>query len=180
MRAVYVRKNGADHNDGSSMHSPVRTIERAIELLPVKSNVGLVVDIGDGTWTEDITIPAIQFYGSSRYSRTISTRIGLNGTGSSHLGLVIRGSAGPLRYGRGFSLPHDSARFSPSPVDGDFDANANKVFHPNTALKGTIFCTPSSSLELNCLHLRGGLFSVGGGSCQGGLLFFPILLLDLT
>lgn len=162
MRAVYVRKNGSDSNEGSSIHSPVRTIEKALELLPVKSSTGLLVDIGDGTWDEDITIPAIQFYGNSRYSRTISTRIGLDGVGSSHLGLVIRGSAGSLRYARGFSLPHDSPRFSPTLVDGEFDANANKVFHPSTVLRGTIFCTPGSSLELSCLHLRGGLLSVGG------------------
>ncbi|MBU2527632.1 MAG: hypothetical protein KKC03_13635, partial [Bacteroidetes bacterium] len=99
MSVIYVRKNGSDQHDGSSLQKPVYSLLRAFELLPVKSATGLLVDVGEGTWSEDITIPSIQFYGNSRYSRTISTRIGLEGRGSSHLGLVIRGSAGPLKYG---------------------------------------------------------------------------------
>ena len=149
---IYVRKAGKDHMDGS-VNRPLRTIAAALEKLPVSSNVGIVIDIGPGTWQEDITVPPVRFFGNRKFSRAISSRLGLGGSDSDYLGLLIRGTTGNFSE-VGFRA--EKNRFAPKVVF-ESDGNSKDVFFsPATKITGTITSQPSSCFELSCLEINTG------------------------
>jgi len=149
---IYVRKAGKDHMDGS-VQRPLRTISAALEKLPASSNTGIVIDVGPGVWHEDITIPPVRFYGAKKFSRTISTRLGLGGNDSDFLGLLIRGAQGSFSD---IGFRTESKRFAPKVVS-EADGNSNDIFFsPATKITGTITSPPSACYELACLELDVG------------------------
>lgn len=175
---IFVRKTGNDRNDGRRLERSVKTLARAMEIVPESSKVAVIVDIGPGLWSEDITIPSIRFFGNRVLSRSLSSKIGLGGFDTDRLGFLIRGSVGGLSDKSFKYLAAE--KFSPKPVLGeDIDGNSYDYYYPSTVIEGSVFIYQGSFVEFSVLSIcsrkpfsicsYGGIASFRGVSLESAI-----------
>jgi len=155
---VYVRKEGKDTNNGT-INKPLSSISAALRRIPFESETNIIIDIGNGIWEENITIPRINFFGGKEFSRSLTTKLGLAGTYSNYLGFVIRGAADnvlPFKKNWGLKINTLKEGFFPKPVKAVTESPQNYLFSPATKIIGSVVLTPGSCVELSCLSISSG------------------------
>lgn len=163
---LYVRSGGHDKHDGLSLERSVQTLGRAISLCPEKSDRAIIIDVGPGEWEEDITIPPVRFFGSKKFSRSLCSRVGIEGHKTEQLGLIIRGSPGPVQSS--FFQYEVGKSFNPTPIlsEDRIDGNIYNYFYPSSKILGTVYTQPATTLELATLEI--GAVDKPYGVCSFG------------